>query len=323
MKKLNQQGIAHILLVGLLVIIAGVIGFAAWRVMEVDNDDVIISESGDFKRETNTVFSNVKLHNMEALLMPDGMVRAFMHEGPSGVLSAISRDGGQTFTLESGQRVQGSVPATVKLADGRWRMYYGSGEGLMSAISSDGLNFTPEEGVRLPKGGKGELDEFGITHPSVVSLPDGSFRLYYDGQFKPESGPYWRIMSASSKDGLTWTKDAGSRVPVDTMFGDFEADLAFSSHVQYENDRFVMYFSAQGNPISASGIWRATSTDGLNFQVETAPVLGRDAEFGNEEDQGTTGGPKGVPQDPYIIRVNGVERLYYWTSDKGYRSAVK
>lgn len=317
----TQSGFAHIGLAFLLIIVLAIVGFAGWRVWD-GQDEQKISETGDYKRENNIVFPDIRLHNMEAVQLADGRFRAYFHEGPSDVKSAISSDGGRTFQMEEGERVKGSVPATVRLADGRYRMYYSDRGDLVSAVSGDGFNFVAEPGVRLKKGSPGELDAYGLTHPSVVALPDGSFRMYYDGQFKAEQGPHWRIMSAKSADGLTWTKDAGPRIPVDVRFGDFEVNLAFSCHVQYKDGKYIMYFSTEGNPISASGIWRAVSSDGINFTVEKSPVLGRDPGAGNEEDSQTIGGPKGVPQDPYVISTTEGERLFYWTSDKGYQSAI-
>jgi YD repeat-containing protein len=259
---------------------------------------------------------------LEIVALSDGRYRAYFQEGANEIKSALSNDGGKTFTLEEGARAQGSVPATIQLPDGQWRMYYASQGEIVSATSRDGLTFTNERGIRIERGKPGEFDEFGITHPSIVALPDGSYRMYYDGQFRPEPGPYWRIMSARSKDGLHWTKDEGSRIPVNTKFGDFEAELAFSSHVEYRDGTYTMYFSSQGNPISASGIWRATSSNGIDFTVGKHPILGRDPAFGNQQDTGTAGGPKGMPQDPFVLTAES-DRLYYWTSDKGYQSALR
>ena len=79
--------------------------------------------------------------------------------------------GGVTFIEESGTRVDRGwhdeidpdnvgASTTVMLPDGRFRMYYRAGDHddqwmnrlksvILSAISDDGLTFTPEEGVRI------------------------------------------------------------------------------------------------------------------------------------------------------------------------------
>jgi hypothetical protein len=41
---------------------------------------------------------------------------------------------------------------TIRLNDGRWRMYVFASGQYRSAISSDGLSFTMEEGARVPQG---------------------------------------------------------------------------------------------------------------------------------------------------------------------------
>src|SRR3989338_7705037 len=52
---------------------------------------------------------------------------------------------------DSGSRITGgSVPFVHKLNDGKVRLYYCSGdEGILSAISSDGLTFAKEQSVRI------------------------------------------------------------------------------------------------------------------------------------------------------------------------------
>jgi hypothetical protein len=281
-----------------------------------------LAEAGDFARE-GVVFAQTGVNNMEVITLPDGRYRAFFHQGQSNVGSAVSNDG-LTFNIEEGSRVNGSMPATVRLDDGRWRMYYSRAGDLASAISSDGFNFIEEPDIRLHRGASGDSDEFGIVHPSIVKLPDGTYRLYYDGQHRQEPGPHWRIMSARSDDGLTWVKDEGIRVPagVESESG-YEFDIAFSPHAEYRDGQYILYFTSEGNPLRASGIWRAASSDGVNFTVEPQPVLARDPQFGDEPDPSSVGGPKGMPQDPFLLTVPGGQRLFYWTSDKGYQSAFR
>lgn len=335
MKKHNQEGVGHLLFILILLVITGVIGFAGWRVWEQREDadgdtesseSAVPDETGEFKREDGIVFSNVRINNLEVIKLPDGRYRAFYHSGPSGVQSAISTDG-KKFTEESGNRVeQGVMPATVQLVDGRWRMYYASDKQLKSAVSKDAYTFTAEEGVRLNPGRAGQLDEFGIFHPSIVKLPDGSFKLFYDGQFKEGQGPFWRIMSATSKDGLNWTKDEGSRIPLDegevNTLERFKFEHASSPTALYKDGMYTIYFNAQGGPFSRSGIWRASSGDGIRFQVEKAPILAVDPAYAGGIEN-AEGGPKGMPQDSFLIEVDGKTRIFFWTSNKGYQSALK
>ena len=92
--------------------------------------------------------------------------------------------------------VWGNVPFVFPLDNGRYRLYFCGQGGTLSAISSDGLDFTPEPGVRV----RG-------CDPSLLELDDGRYRLYY----KVASGPggpgqsIHRAYSAISSNGLDFT----------------------------------------------------------------------------------------------------------------------
>ena len=89
------------------------------------------------------------------------------------IYSAISSDG-LTFTKEglridsetSGDNGWASVPDAIVLSDGRVRLYYVTAanmeHGIGSAISSDGLNFVKESGIRVPN----------LVDPSLVMIND-------------------------------------------------------------------------------------------------------------------------------------------------------
>ena len=58
-------------------------------------------------------------------------------------------------------------PDVIQLADGTYRMYLNA-ENILSAHSTDGITFTPEEGVRVEKG----------NVPGSILMPDGTVRMY-------------------------------------------------------------------------------------------------------------------------------------------------
>jgi len=115
--------------------------------------------------------------------LPNGGVRMYykgansMNPGPGQsihkIYSAISSDG-LTFQKEglridsetSGDNGWASVPDAIALPDGRVRIYYvtaaGMEHGIGSAISSDGLNFVKEEGIRIPN----------LVDPALVRIGD-------------------------------------------------------------------------------------------------------------------------------------------------------
>src|SRR3990170_1404994 len=134
--------------------------------------------------EEGVIFSDPTIHNVEVIPLSDGQYRMYFHQ-VAEMKSAISSDG-QNFTIEEGVRFQGSMPSLVKLLDGRWRMYYQAlenGKGVFkSAVSTDGLNWKIETGIRLSPGGEFDLDN--VVHPSVIALPQGGYRIYYDGEIR-------------------------------------------------------------------------------------------------------------------------------------------
>jgi hypothetical protein len=108
--------------------------------------------------------------------------------------------------------------------------------------SSNGLTWAKEEGIRVDYGGV--YDSVHAYNPVVVRLPDGRYRMYYCGN----DGTYWRILSAVSSDGLTWTKEEGIRVDYG---GVYDSQGAVSSDVFKSQDgrpklfpdgRYRMYY---------------------------------------------------------------------------------
>src|SRR3989344_1398758 len=84
-----------------------------------------------------------------------------------------------SWAKDSGSRiVDGSVPFIHKLNNGKVRLYYCKDNGILSAISNDGLTFTKEQGVRVSPGTGFETI---VCDPTVVNLPDGKMRMYYKG----------------------------------------------------------------------------------------------------------------------------------------------
>lgn len=106
-------------------------------------------------------------------------------------------------------------PRVVALADGRFRMYTRCSpfvaEGaapayhVLSAISSDGLKFTPEPGVRIeirPHDPKSILSLAG--HGAFYALEDGTWAAIFSADPAAEKGPS-DLYLATSPDGLAWS----------------------------------------------------------------------------------------------------------------------
>ena len=89
----------------------------------------------------------------------------------------------------------------VEMENGKYRMYYsaepevqGFKGQVYSAVSSDGISWTQENGIRM---------EWAIF-PSVIKTPDGRYRMYFQNNGV--------IKSAISSDGLSWKEESGIRM---------------------------------------------------------------------------------------------------------------
>ncbi len=271
------------------------------------------------------VFSDTGIVNIDVVELDDGSFRAY-YMYSDGIRSAISTDQGLTFTLESGLRIASAQhSAVLELEDGRTRIYYstGSSGGVISAISSDGLNFTTEAGIRVPLGAAGEPDAGAIIHPVIIALADGSgFRIYYDADAggTGDTNDWKGIRSAFSADGLNFTKDEGFRVSESTNLK--FASLVWSPFIEYDADDelYKLYVSNEGSA-SKQGVILATSTDGLDFSVIKKPIVKRDKRLGPNSPG--VGGLPGLPQDVFIINVDEGKRMFYWSAgDHGIYSAL-
>jgi len=168
-----------------------------------------------------------------------------------------------SITEESGSRITGgSVPFIMKLDDNRFRLYYCGREGILSAISSDGLTFTQEPGVRISPDLNNPFEKV-VCDPTVIKLLGGKIRMYYKGANSPQGGPgqaIHKIFSAISSDGLNYQKE-GLRID-----SEVSGDMGWSSvpdAVVLPDGKIRLYF-VSGDPTSG-GIMTMTSYDGLHF----------------------------------------------------------
>lgn len=169
----------------------------------------------------------------------------------------------------------------VELPDGRLRMYYSPEPEvpdfeaqIYSAVSSDGITWTQEEGLRMK----------GATFPSVIRLPDGTWRMYFQGAVLG-SPPAAAILSAVSKDGLTWTQEAGVRIKRGEEGIHDSENVADPTVVQLPDGTYLMVYRGQADenrfgridefrnkPAPIDYLISATSKDGLVWTPGTLVV---------------------------------------------------
>jgi len=132
--------------------------------------------------------------------------------------------------------------------------------------------------------------------PLVHKLNDGKVRLYY---CKDDI-----ILSAISKDGLTFTKEQGIRISQGTGF---ESHVCDPTIVDLPGGKMRMYYKGANTmkpgPGSIHKIYSAISSDGLTFQKEGLRI---DSE---------TNGDNGWASVPdAIVLSDGRVRIYYVTA---------
>jgi hypothetical protein len=219
----------------------------------------------------------------------DGSYRLYYPENPMAIndlgapsiKSALSTDG-LTFTTEAGARltysgtgyeVNGILdPRIVALRDGSYRMYYrvgGSPPVLLSAVSTDGLTWTRESGVRFDWS---EVcpPELGGTHWPLIDS-NGTFHLLVvavkcTGNYEnPKPG----IWDATSTTGLSFTLGASQIVEGYYRAATYTGDpgdpslIAQDPAVVLTPSGLRVYFGLYGNsvlPVSESGIYAVSTT---------------------------------------------------------------
>jgi len=217
--------------------------------------------------------------NPEVVRLDDGTFRMFTEDhGLDGTQDngtvILSSPDGLTWTFLA-PAVMGNHPAVVRLADGRWRIYFQQNDpisqtsGVASAVSEDGVTFLVEDGLRLTSAP--DLEAADIRHPCVVALPQGGFRMYYDTAL---DNSFIRIWSARSDDGLTFTRE-GLNVDITPLRDWPQGFYAHASKPEVlltPDGVWRMYFNCSpltGSVFRGIGINLATSLDGLTWTVKT------------------------------------------------------
>ncbi len=186
----------------------------------------------------------------------------------------------------------------IELEDDSFRMYYsiepevqGNKLEMFSALSSDGINWEKEGGIRK---------EFS-TFPDVVKLDDGSFRIYFQN-----AGV---IKSAVSNNGLNWTDESGTRINNSNNEGLKFENVAAPTTMKIGNEWVMVYRGTIDekypemvpNDNTQLFMW-ATSSDGKTFDKKGIALDSRTDTF-----KGLLDGPELVEWD------DGSTRLYFWS----------
>ena len=182
---------------------------------------------------------------------------------PQILYRATSVDGVNfdTFQPVYSQALTMVDPFVLPMPNGSFRLYVPSGqEGIISAVSSDGLAFTRENGVRITYGGM----------PGALFLPDKRVRMFLNGEKDGQSG----IFSMISSDGLNFTPESGMRIPA-------PANMAVdnSQPIHLLDGSYLMLYQIhdvkltdQPEPWKFTEIHLATSIDAFNWTTNPAII---------------------------------------------------
>lgn len=167
-------------------------------------------------------------------------------------------------------------PRVVKFPDGLYRVFYSQilpREGfpagandydnattrILSAVSTDGVTWTPEPGVRMgaQQGGAGD---FRVVSSEVVPMAGETerLRMYFECCRGSQSTPNAIRSAVSSDRGLSWEVESGERLAVG------ETNISSPRIVFLDDGRWRLYVHQRG-----VGIVSAVSSDsGTTFQLE-------------------------------------------------------
>ena len=236
------------------------------------------------------------------ILMSDGTYRMY-YSGMGNILSVVSTDG-LNWAKEPGARIsRGANSAIFKLSDDSYRMIYNEQEGIppnanlwfVSAISSDGINWTKESGIRLKV--EGAPDFGAISVPDIIKLPDGRYRMYYVGDmfnYGPKDKQNSIRCAISSDDGWTWEREIISGIPTQSMDPDV---------IILPNGNYLMFFTASppGKWPGNLHVYSAISIDGLIWTKEEGVRLAPGGAYDKE-----------LCLDPDVVELpDGSYRMYY------------
>lgn len=195
------------------------------------------------------------------------------------------------WVIEAGPRLEGArdldrlkvqAPCITRAPDDRFRLFYTAigpakpfrdCQGyILSAISADGLEFTPEPGIRLAPDPALPQLALRVLAPSISALPTGGWRMYFEA--RGVAGRPTAIMSAFSSDQLHWTLEPGKRL---TAPGGVGAPRFL--HLPDGRGRLICFESIHsgGSPTTgpriATRVIAATTEDGLAFRQDADALL--------------------------------------------------
>ena len=152
------------------------------------------------------------------------------------------------------QDLKGVSHPWVLKKNGTFHMWYEGYDGAVWRIfhttSTDGVNWQTPQLVLSP-GTSGASDDRGVRNPVVVERSGGSYEMWYQGQCS--TSPKYRVLRATSADGITWAKVAGvvalhPTAPSDRPslnLSDPDAQVLVNSVIVNPDGTYTVYYARQ------------------------------------------------------------------------------
>ena len=192
---------------------------------------------------------------------------------PSGTLTRLAgpmlRNGPQTYdNAKTGPRV------VIKFGPSDYRMWYEAvADNLYTTVgyatSTDGVTWT-KVGVVMSPSSAWEGNEIS---PNSILREGTTLRLYYHAGGSQLGNR--RIGTATSTDGMTWTRQATPILDIGAN-GAFDDDQVAEPRVIKIGATYRMYYTGRHVADNKTSLGLATSSDGLSFTKQATPILAAD-----------------------------------------------
>ncbi|MBU4342189.1 MAG: hypothetical protein KJ928_06300, partial [Candidatus Altiarchaeota archaeon] len=137
-----------------------------------------------------------------------------------------------------------------------------------------------------------------IRSAKILQLDNGTYRMYYHGI---DGDEHWRVLSATSQNGLNWTREVGVRLdPSDLCQG--VTRIGNVAPLITPEGTYHLYVAALvcGDSF-INGILDITSSDGLTFTTDATAII---EGYGNDTAEIN-------PEDPAAIMADSGIRIYF------------
>lgn len=185
----------------------------------------------------------------------------FLALAAGGVSSHVAA--APSFTKEAGVRISSGLPQAFTGAYPDLRMYFIRGNAVYSSTSSDGLTWSEESGIRLSTATTPLVNITTITAATLLPLNAGGFRMLYA---TIDSTGVYRIMSATSADGLGWANETSTRIIVGTGL----LTLTSPRLIELQNGDWKLYY-VLGNSLFSD----RSSDEGLTWSSPADNSIGQ------------------------------------------------